>query len=253
MNMKLIDCTNHNLQTFGVVCGHLKTDGKNLGFHEEEAEDQRKPDAWCNDCHERWQFMNQSEIEREQWEEICDFKVVCGVCYEKIKEENQTVNNFDIEVLPVEKLKTQLSKQEYSTMAAEYFPVWVPDLYVDMISTLETQVISIESKLLNVEEALKVNLYREKTEEWIFATSTGEDYWTFDTEQNIIYYERVGDEFVTKKMNIHFDEWLQFCFLLQKLDRIQEKYLVTIALQKALQQSFSIINPVLVDHFKNII
>ncbi|MEG0926680.1 hypothetical protein [Chryseobacterium sp.] len=253
MNMKLIDCTNHNLQTFGVVCGHLKTNGKNLGFNEEEVEDQRKPDAWCNDCHERWQFMNQSEIEREQWEEICDFKVVCGVCYEKIKEENQTVNNFDVEVLPVEKIENQLSRQEYSTMAAEYFPVWVPDLYVEMISTLDTQVISIESKLLNVEEALKINLYREKTDEWIFATSTGEDYWTFDREQNIIYYERLGDVFVTKKMNIHFDQWLQLCFVLQKLDRIQEKYLVTIALQKALQQSFSIINPVLADHFKNII
>ncbi|MHA7821671.1 hypothetical protein ACVVIH_02835 [Chryseobacterium arthrosphaerae] len=54
-------------------------------------------------------------------------------------------------------------------------------------------------------------------------------------------------------MNIHFDQWLQLCFLLQKLDRIQEKYLITIALQKAMQQSLYTINPVLADHFENII
>ncbi|AZA76377.1 hypothetical protein EG347_01965 [Chryseobacterium sp. G0186] len=253
MNMELIDCANHGSQPFGVVCGHLQSNGKKLGFHEQEAEEGRKPDAWCNDCHERWQLMKQSEKEREQWEEVCNFKVVCGACYEEIKEENKTANTFDLEVLTIEKLLNQLSKQEYPVILAQSFPSWLPEAYVQMMSNIATQVISIESKLLSMEDAIQVNLDRDKTDEWVFATSIAKDYWTFDIEQNIMYYEQIEEHFVPKKMNIHFNQWLQLCFLLQKLDHVQEKYLITIALQEALQESLYIINPSLVDHFKNII
>ncbi|MGN7864075.1 hypothetical protein [Chryseobacterium sp. 22458] len=251
--MELIECSSHGEQPFGVVCTHLLTNEKKSGFHEQEDEGHGKPDAWCSECHERWQLMNRSEAERERWEEICDFKMICGVCYDKIKEEHQTDYPIDLEIEPIEQLKDQLIRQQCDVISTGSLPSWLPDLYVQMISGIATQVISVEAKLLTIEEAINVNLNQKTTNEWVFASSTAEDYWTFDHQQNIIYYERKGEDFVPKKMDIHFDQWLQLCFLLQKLDRIQEKYLITIALQKAMQQSLYTISSVLADHFKNII
>ncbi|UEQ77250.1 hypothetical protein [Chryseobacterium arthrosphaerae] len=251
--MELIECSSHGAQPFGVVCIHLLTNEKKSGFHEQEDEGHGKPDAWCNECHERWQLMNQSEVEREQWEELCDFKMICAVCYDKIKEEHQTVCDIDLEVTPAEQLKDQLVRQQCDVILTGSLPSWLPDLYIQTISDIATQVISVEAKLLSIEEAVNINQNQKRASEWVFATSTADDYWTFDDQQNIIYYEQIDEELVSQKMNIHFDQWLQLCFLLQKLDRIQEKYLITIALQKAMQQSLYTINPVLADHFENII
>lgn len=131
-------------------------------------------------------------------------------------------------------------------------PSFLPKKYLDLITIQKTQEISIECKLLSLEDAMEVNKHRAAKNEWIFA-SVETEYWSFTNDHHIMYYEKEHHNMISKKLNIHFEEWLQLAFLLKKLDRIQQKTIVTIALQKAVQNSLQNIHSTLNTHFKDII
>lgn len=248
---ELLQCDQHGLQPFSIVCQHLSTATKSLGFHQ-QANDGEQPDAWCNTCHERWQKQNGSENEREQWEDECAFKIVCSTCYTAIKEKNGLEPHFDLSVLSFSEIKQQLIQKSENRNKLIALPSFLPKKYLDLIAIQATQEISIECKLLSLKDAIELNKHRATKNEWIFA-SVETEYWSFTSDHHIIYYEKEQNNIVSKKLNINFEEWLQLAFLLKKLDHIQQHYIVTIVLQHAFQNNLYAINPTLKDHFSDMI
>lgn len=252
MNEELVQCDNHGLQAFSIVCSHLSKASENLGFHEIEVGEYR-PEAWCDVCNERWQLQNDTESAREMWEDACDFKIICVNCYDVIKVKNELAPTFDLEVITLNEIVNLLDQNNNSIKENFMFPHFLSQLYLDLLSKQNTQLIAIECQLLSLDDAIKLNNFSLKKDEWIFATSNEAENWSFTSDNHIMYYEQIEDHVIGKKIEITFDEWLQFAFLLKKLDFIQQKYLVTVSLQKALQQRLHIINPILTPYFKDII
>ncbi|WP_282628400.1 hypothetical protein [Empedobacter sedimenti] len=247
MSDNIVQCSNHGEQTLAFVCHHLVGNAENIGFHEFEVEDQDNPDAWCDACHEQWQHHNQTEEEQEKWESLVDFKILCHVCYHDRKARNTKPLSYDLAVLNTTEILQQLQKKEFEKLDV---PNFLPAEYAKLLPQIETQLISIECKLLSYQDALEIN----KTDtEWIFATSIGQEYWTFNDKGEIVFYEMIDEELTPKTLKISFNEWLQLAFLFKKLDQIQQKYLVTIQLKELLETQLHLINPSLVEPFKNYI
>ena len=252
MNEELLQCDTHGLQAFSIVCKHLSTKSENFGFHEVEVGANR-PEAWCDACNERWQLQNNTETDREMWEDACDFKIVCVFCYDAIKAKNELAPNFDLEVFTLNEIVNFLDQNNNSIKENFVFPHFLSQLYLNILSKQNTQLIAIECQLLSLDDAIKINNSSPKKEEWIFATSIESEYWSFTSDNHIMYYEQIENNVIAKKIEISFDESLQLAFVLKKLDFIQQKYLVTVSLQKALQQRLQMINPKLTTYFKDII
>lgn len=90
---RYVHCHEHGEQTYGLICKHLFescSTQQPVGFHEFDVEDTGRPDAWCNDCEDAWEKTS-TEEEREQWFLDCDHKIVCVLCWDKVKEFNQIV------------------------------------------------------------------------------------------------------------------------------------------------------------------
>lgn len=83
-------CDQHGQQSLKLVCSHLlaNTAKEPVGFHEYEPDDT----AWCNECEKALNKANTEEAQ-EQWFLDCDYKIVCVLCQEKIKESNQIIKN----------------------------------------------------------------------------------------------------------------------------------------------------------------
>jgi len=252
MNDELVQCDQHGIQGFGLVCQHLSKQTNNLGFHQQEV-GEIKPDAWCDPCHERWQTQNNTEHAREVWENECGFKIICATCYEEIERKNKTEFPYDLNIFSLAEIIQKLDQKKEDIVNKNLLPHFLPELYIQLITTQETEPIAIECKLLSLEEAFTINQNSFNSNEWIFATTIGPEYWTFTEDQFIHYYEQEGANLVAKKLKISFDEWLQLAFLLKKLDFIQQKYLVTVSLQNTLQNSLKCINPILNSYFEDII
>lgn len=252
MNNDKIHCDKHGLQSYGIVCKHLTIDSSELGFHQQKVGDD-KPEAWCNICHERWQKRNHSEEVQEMWENECDFKIVCATCYEAILLKNNVPYNIDLNIYSTSEIFDQHLLKKYNQFVNFQTPNYLPNSYINFLKNGSTQLISIECKIMDFEDGKKINEQVNSLDEWIFATSKGKEYWSFSKNNTIIYYEYINENLIPKNLKISFEEWLQLAFLLNKLDKIQEKYLVTISLQKKLQQSLAKINPVLNKYFEDII
>jgi hypothetical protein len=83
--MATIRCEQHGVSHEAFVCKHLVY-GKYLGFFCDLDDRQNPfPDAWCNGC-------ELIRIEHNGWndvtEELIEIALVCGGCYEEIKEKN---------------------------------------------------------------------------------------------------------------------------------------------------------------------
>lgn len=85
-----IDCSMHGSQDTAFVCQHLAgclEDGEPCGFYYPPEDDSPRPDAWCDACNDF--------LEREDWEwtdeaeEFASVKLLCGQCYDLIRNINQ--------------------------------------------------------------------------------------------------------------------------------------------------------------------
>lgn len=250
MSENIVQCSNHGEQTLAFVCHHLVGNAENLGFHEFEVDDQDNPDAWCDACHEQWQNYNQTEENQEKWESLVDFKIVCRVCYHDRKTKNTKALSYDLSILSTTEIIEQLQLKENKPVTTVDLPDFLPKEYLKLLPQVETQLISIECNLLSYEDALAIN---KTNNEWVFATSIGQEYWIFNDKGGIIFYEMIDEELTPKTLKISVNEWLQLAFLFKKLDQIQQKYLVTIQLKELLKTQLHLINPTLVEPFKNYI
>ncbi len=89
METKVVECPQHGVQPFGLMCVHLAASNNSiaLGFYEHDEGDLGRPDAWCSACEDRWQTA-ESEEEQEQWFVDCDFKIVCANCWDTSRKQN---------------------------------------------------------------------------------------------------------------------------------------------------------------------
>ena len=83
----MIECSTHGFQPEAFVCQHIAQSlisGKPVGFHWAADSEQDFPDAWCSDCHERF------ERSGFEWEgdaaEHLDAKLLCARCYLQARE-----------------------------------------------------------------------------------------------------------------------------------------------------------------------
>lgn len=70
-----------------LICRHL-LGGSNdpIGFHGYEQEGM----AWGNECEQKLSKTRTDE-EQDQWSLDCDYKIVCAICWDNIKESNQII------------------------------------------------------------------------------------------------------------------------------------------------------------------
>jgi hypothetical protein len=83
--MATIRCNQHGVSHEAFVCKHL-VDGKYLGFFcDLDDRGNPFPDAWCNNC-------ELIRMEFDGWgdatEELMEIALVCGGCYEEIRDKN---------------------------------------------------------------------------------------------------------------------------------------------------------------------
>lgn len=82
-----VHCDQHGQQILKLICGHLLAGGEEpVGFHEFEPENM----AWCNEC-EKALSKTRTDEEQDQWSLDCDYKIICAVCWEKVKTSNQII------------------------------------------------------------------------------------------------------------------------------------------------------------------
>lgn len=83
-------CERHGDMQEAFVCEHL-LDGIRLGFFTDPQDTgNQRPDAWCSDCdHVRAEHGGWNE----KSESLIKVKLVCGGCYDEIKERNILPSN----------------------------------------------------------------------------------------------------------------------------------------------------------------
>ena len=84
-----VHCDRHGDRRKAYVCSHL-LHGARLGFISSPGEEETNPhpDAWCSACEGiRQQYGGEWNPESEK---LITVKLVCGDCYEEIKERNRT-------------------------------------------------------------------------------------------------------------------------------------------------------------------
>ncbi len=82
-----IKCDVHGPQQETFVCGHLfaaTRAAKRVGFHTAVDPDNPRPDAWCDGCEKR--FQDSGGDWEGPHEKEADIKLLCGVCYDEIRE-----------------------------------------------------------------------------------------------------------------------------------------------------------------------
>ncbi len=83
-----VNCDTHGESGGAFICQHLVNDSEKLGFYlgyDPERPDSLHPDAWCGEC--------EVVLNREgEWNDVAtafaDIKIVCGKCYENIRDKN---------------------------------------------------------------------------------------------------------------------------------------------------------------------
>lgn len=81
-NAKLVTCDCHGISEPCHVCEHV-ANGSDLGFNHGETADLR-PDAWCDEC-------DKLVADKDSWEDAerePKIKLVCGGCYDEIRNRN---------------------------------------------------------------------------------------------------------------------------------------------------------------------
>jgi hypothetical protein len=79
-------CDDHGPQQTTFVCTHILDGvraGKRVGFHTAIEPDNPRPDAWCDECAQRFQEAG-GEWEGEP-EAKAQIKILCGLCYDRAK------------------------------------------------------------------------------------------------------------------------------------------------------------------------
>ncbi|WP_286342329.1 hypothetical protein [Ferrimonas sp. YFM] len=85
MEENLIVCECHGKSVPAIVCGHLaKNNGESVGFIE-NSDNPQDLQAWCNACEDL--FSVEQEL-TEKFREFNNMSVVCGKCYQEIKEKH---------------------------------------------------------------------------------------------------------------------------------------------------------------------
>lgn len=94
-----VKCSSHGETSGAFICQHLMSGAEKLGFHlwyDPESPDSLHPDAWCADC--------EVVLSREgEWNEaataFADIKIVCGQCYEGIRDKNWVEDEQSVQAL----------------------------------------------------------------------------------------------------------------------------------------------------------
>ena len=81
-----VECLTHGKQPATFVCQHILetlNDGIPRGFwwSTEDPENPR-PDAWCNECEIK---VNEAGEWNDETEGFAGVKLICGVCYDKVR------------------------------------------------------------------------------------------------------------------------------------------------------------------------
>lgn len=85
-----IYCETHGDCERSLVCSHLTEDVAGLGFNRREPlDDDRFPDAWCDDCDLIYKTHDGWSDEAEALSEVC---VLCSGCYELSRIRNTRSN-----------------------------------------------------------------------------------------------------------------------------------------------------------------
>lgn len=82
-----VSCEEHGTRPEAFVCQHLAS-GSGLGFHwgyRPEDPDATCPDAWCSECQAH---VRAAGGWNEQTQALADIRLVCDLCYERIRERN---------------------------------------------------------------------------------------------------------------------------------------------------------------------
>ncbi|SUS05874.1 conserved hypothetical protein [uncultured Defluviicoccus sp.] len=85
----LVECPIHGKQQETFVCCHLVAalrTGKRVGFF---WSGQTRGDAWCSECEQsRISFGGESGDWNEQSEAVAKIQVLCGACYDRVREQH---------------------------------------------------------------------------------------------------------------------------------------------------------------------
>ena len=85
---KIVHCDKHGDRREAFVCDHLLR-GTRQGFFSCEDVGNPHPDAWCLKCEQmRLAYANADGEWNEKSEALLTVRLVCGDCYEEIKDRN---------------------------------------------------------------------------------------------------------------------------------------------------------------------
>jgi hypothetical protein len=86
-----IDCSVHGKQDKTYVCRHILAslrDRRVRGFWFDTAEEDRRPDAWCDECNAHLMAFGGKWTDEAQ--AACQIAVLCGKCYDDAKMLNES-------------------------------------------------------------------------------------------------------------------------------------------------------------------
>jgi hypothetical protein len=95
-NETFVQCDEHGKQPATCVCQHIVQtlmDGQPRGFWWAADAENSKPDAWCSECEAYVQASGGAWTEEN--EAFAGVKLLCGACYDKVKESNLRANESD--------------------------------------------------------------------------------------------------------------------------------------------------------------
>lgn len=145
----------------------------------------------------------------------------------------------------VENIKTEILSEKIATR--RNFPKSIvpkfDDLYTEIVTQIETLVISSECILFDSVDAINENKEysditywtEESTEEeidsyWLFAQSGQGDFWVFDVNSKVYFHDHDHGYFDKKyavDLGLDFSKWLQFAYLNKELDELYDTDEVT--------------------------
>ena len=87
---KYVECCEHGKQQATYVCQHTVqslNDGVSRGFWSAQPEsDNERPDSWCGACEE---VLNKTDGKwNDKSEQFASVKLICGMCYDRVKQLN---------------------------------------------------------------------------------------------------------------------------------------------------------------------
>jgi len=221
MEQKYIVCTTHGKQAMALLCTHLAHSLHHqnpVGFHQYDAGDTGRPDAWCNTCEEAWN-QAQTEEEREQWFIDCQHKIVCVSCWDEAKILNQIATKITFKQVTTAEIRSILladQQTKHPFPKAVDFPF--PSFYETVVTSIKTVTLSTETILFNASEATHENKSTDFSTYWIFAANGQGDRWLMDKEGQIFFGDHDQDPMRLDPMQLDFQQWLQLAFTVQQLD-----------------------------------